>query len=196
MNNTGSDSSESLKEMPPLPTQRRVPARIIILGLIAVVFAIVIGSQVIGVLYAIFFPPAAPVPDQVTLVSHTSKDYGVDDWLYSSDKISACGVLRYYLANNGDCQIAPLSCNTDLSIAPAESSTNSQNVARCSGTQNFSIFALRWDVNIATGSAPGQLSQFRLNREIFWTGAVPPYNPPSLNAGFSNFPTDEPTKSS
>ena len=198
MNNTGSDNPEDIKEIPPLPTQRRVPARIIILGLIAVVFAIVIGSQVIGVLYAIFFPPAAPVPDQVTLISHTSKDYGVDDWLYASDNISACGVLRYYLAHDGDCRIAPLACDTDLSTAPDKSSTNSQNVARCSGTQNFSIFALRWDVIIATGSTPAHLSEFRLNREIFWTGAVPPNNPPTLNGGFPNFPTDdaEATKSS
>ena len=185
MNNTGSDSPVEANEAAPLPTNRRVPARIIVLGLIAIVFAVVIGSQVIGVLYAIFFPPAAPIPDQVTLVSHNSKDYGTDDWLYSSNKLSACDVVHYYESKEGQCRIAPTWCTDTNSVqTPTGSSSVGQNVARCVATQNFSIFALRWEVVIATGATPNETSQFRLNREIFWTGAVPPNNPPSLDGGF------------
>ena len=193
MNNTGSDSPVEANEPESLPTNRRVPARIIILGIIAIIFAVVVGSQVIGVLYAIFFPPAAPLPDQVTLVSHTSKDYGSDDWLYTSNKLSACDVVRFYESKDGQCRIAPLACAADGSTQTASgSSANGQNIARCTANQNFSIFALHWEVIIATGATADQTSQFRLNREIFWTGAVPPNNPPSLDGGLSQLSTEEP----
>ncbi len=193
MNNTGSDSSVEPNESALLSTNRRVPARILVLGLIAIVFAVVVGSQVIGVLYAIFFPPAAPIPDLVTLVSHTSKDYGTDDWLYSSDKLTACDVVRFYESKDGQCRVAPLMCAEDGAIqTPSVSNTNGQNVARCVATQNFSIFALRWEVVIATGATSDQTSQFRLNREIYWTGAVPPSNPPSLDNGFPQTSSGDP----
>jgi hypothetical protein len=193
MNNTGSDSPVEINGAESLPSTRRVPARIIILGIIAIVFAVVVGSQVIGVLYAIFFPPAAPVPDQVTLISHTNKDYGTDDWLYTSDKLSACDIVRYYQSRDGQCRIAPLACADDGSTQTSTgSSANGQNIARCTANQNFSIFALHWEVVIATGATPDQTSQFRLNREIFWTGAVPPNNPPSLDGGFPQLSTEEP----
>jgi len=198
MNNTGSDNPDSENEAAPLPETRRVPIKVIVMGLIAILFAIVIGSQVIGVLYAIFFPPAAPLPDKVTLVSHASKDYGVDDWLYTSSQ-TTCDVVRFYASKDAQCRVAPVWCGDDTSQITAEGTgTSGQNVARCVGTQNFSIFALRWEVVIATGPTADQLTQFRLNREIFWTGAVPPYNPPTLDGGFSNFPTDvpQPTQSS
>ncbi len=197
MNNTGSDSPVEANAPESVPTSRHVPARIIILGMVAVVFAVVVGSQVIGVLYAIFFPPAAPIPDQVTLVSHASKDYGTDDWLYSSDKLSACDVVRYYEAKDGQCRVAPLACAEDGSTHTSSgSNAKGQNVARCTANQNFSIFALRWEVVIATGSTAEETSQFRLNREIFWTGAVPPSNPPTLDGGFSQFPTVDPPPTS
>ena len=184
MNNTGNDSPDSVQELTDTsPQPRRVPTRIIVMGLIAVVFALVIGSQVIGILYAIFFPPAAPIPDEATLISHTSKDYGVDDWLYSSNK-PACDVVRFYVEKQGQCRISPVWCQDTNPNPPAEVNNRGQNVARCESTQNFSIFALRWEVVIATGSSLDQVSQFRLNREIYWTGAVPPNIPPSLDSEF------------
>src|SRR3954447_18209994 len=124
MNNTGSDSPAETNETAPLPTNRRVPTRIIILGIVAVVFAIVVGSQIIGVLYAIFFPPAAPIPDQVDLVSHTSTDYGTDDWLYSSNKLSACDVVHYYESKEGQYRIAPMWCG-DVSSTQTPGGLNS-----------------------------------------------------------------------
>src|SRR5436305_11658442 len=115
MSNTGSGNPEESNEVASLPANRRVPTRIILLGLFAIVFAVVVGSQVIGVLYAIFFPPAAPLPDQVDLVSHSTTDYGTDDWLYSSKKLSACDVLHYYQSKDGQCRVAPLACNEEQS---------------------------------------------------------------------------------
>ena len=197
MNNTGSDSPVEAVETNNEGTQpsRSVPMKIIVLGLIAIVFAVVVGSQVIGIFYAIFFPPAAPIPDQVMLVSHNSTDYGTDDWLYTSDKLSSCDVLHYYQAQDGQCRVAPTWCgDSGSNEAATGSNSRGQNVARCVATKNFSIFALRWEVIIATGATSNETSQFRLNREIFWTGAVPPSNPPSLDGGFPQLSTeDQPT---
>jgi hypothetical protein len=198
MNNTGSDSPLETNESDSLPESRRVPIKIIVMGLIAIVFAVVIGSQVISILYAIFFPPAPPVPDQSTLVSHSSKDYGVDDWYYSS-KQSACDVYHYYESQDGQCRVAPIACDAnETQSATKDVNGVGQNVARCVGTQNFSIFALRWEVVIATGAASSLETEFRLNREIYWTGAVPPSNPPTLDGGLPGFveATPEPTRSS
>ncbi|MBI1279489.1 MAG: hypothetical protein GC179_15270 [Anaerolineaceae bacterium] len=192
MNNTGSDNPTNANEAESLPTSRPLPIRIVVMGLVAIVFAIVIGSQVIGVLYAIFFPPAAPIPDQATLISHTSKDYGADDWFYSSNQ-TPCEVVHFFQTQQAECRVAPVWCDNSASSTPPEGSkTRGQNVARCVGTQNFSIFALRWEAIIATGATANEVTQFRLNREIFWTGAVPPYNAPTLDGGFPNFPTDIP----
>lgn len=199
MNNTGSDSAGDVDSVTSLPENRRVPTKIIVLGAFAVIFALVVGSQVIGILYAIFFPPATPIPDQSTVVSHSSKDYGVDDWLYTS-KLSACDVMHFYEQKDGVCRVAPVWCSEDSTSqsTPAGANTTGQNVARCVGTQQFSIFALRWEVVIATGATADQATQFRIGREIFWTGAVPPYTPPSLDGGFSQSlgSGDPPTKAS
>jgi len=157
---------------------------ILILGAVAVLLAVVIGSQVIGVLYAIFFPPVTPLPEQVTLVSHTSADYGVDDWLYSSTD-PACDIVRFYQDNGAQCRVAPLYCTGEGQASVVVPNERTQNVGRCEVTQTFSIFALRYEVIVATGSNSDQASQFRLNREIYWTGAVPPYNPPSLDSDFT-----------
>lgn len=184
MNNTGSDSSATSDESVNAPVSRGVPLRIIILGTVALVLAVIIGSQVIGVLYAIFFPPAAPLPEQITLVRHTSTDYGVDDWLYSSST-PACDIVRFYQEHDAQCRIAPLWCTEEGQASAAIPTERNQNIGRCEATQNFSIFALRYEVVVATGSTADEVSSFRLNREIYWTGAVPPYNPPALDENFT-----------
>jgi hypothetical protein len=154
---------------------RGVPWKVIVLGLIALVLAVVIGTQVIGVLFVILFPPAPPLPANVTLVSHTNTDYGVDEWLYTSSQ-NVCDVLIFYMENGGQCRIAPLQCGDnrtdDESLTGADSS--GQHIARCVSETTASIFAMRWQVVIATGSTPDVWAQFRLQREIFWSGQVPP----------------------
>src|SRR5689334_19588636 len=89
--------------------QRTVPWRIIVLGAVAIILAVIIGTQVLGVLYVIVFPPAPPLPGDVTLMSHTSTDYGVDEWLYDSHQ-RVCDVLTYYVNSGGECRIAPFEC--------------------------------------------------------------------------------------
>jgi hypothetical protein len=155
--------------------KRTVPWKMIILGIVALVLALVIATQVLGVLYVIIFPPAPPLPGDVTLVSHTNVDYGVDEWLYLSHQKS-CDVLVFYTANGGICRIAPLQCEDNSTKDPAITggNTTGQHVSRCIGETTASIFAMRWQVIIATGPDAETPTQFRLIREVFWSGQIPP----------------------
>ncbi len=157
------------------PENRTVPWKIIILGVIALVLAFVIATQVLGVLYVIIFPPAPPLPGDVTLVSHTNVDYGVDEWLYLSRQ-NSCDVLVFYTANGGVCRIAPLQCVEAPTDDPAIISGNGagEHISRCIGETTASIFAMRWQVIIATGPNAETPTEFRLIREVFWSGQIPP----------------------
>jgi hypothetical protein len=176
MNRSGNPESLPLEDAEvDQPEQRTVPWKIIILGVIALVLAVVIATQVLGVLYVIIFPPAPPLPGDLTLVSHTNVDYGVDEWLYLSSQ-NSCDVLIFYTANGGECRIAPMQCvetRTDDPNMTGES-TFGQHIARCIGETKASIFAMRWQAIIATGPDAETPTQFRLIREVFWSGQIPP----------------------
>lgn len=143
----------------------------LILAIIAVGLAVFVGLQVIGVLYSIIFPPVPPRPASVTELAHTSEAYGVDAWDYGTAD-DACAVARFYINNNGECKFGPKICDAgfvnDTSMQPGS------HVAQCSGVMAFSIFAMRWQAIIATGYRDGNPTHFKLLREIFWTGEVPP----------------------
>jgi len=160
-------------------TRRGVPWKIIVLAIVALGLGLVIGTQVIGVLYVILFPPLPPLPGEVTQVSHTNADYGVDEWLYTSRQ-NVCDVLNFYIEQGGQCRIAPLQCGDnrtdDESLTGA--TTLGQHVARCVGETKASIFAMRWLAVIATGSNPDTPTEFRLTREIYWSGQIPPIPQP------------------
>lgn len=147
----------------------RRPWRLIFFGAVAVLLAIFIATQVIGILFAIVFPPSAPVPPNSTIISHTSEAHGVDDWLYGTDA-SGCEVLFFY-QQHGVCRFAPMTCEPGGS---AGGQGAGQNTGRCTGEVYFSIFAMRWNVSVATGYSENGATHFRLTREIFWTGVVPP----------------------
>lgn len=151
---------------------RPVSLKLILIGVLALVLAILIATQVIGVLYAIIFPPPPPVPADSTLTSHASSDYGVDEWLYTS-KQDSCIVLDYYIAQGGVCRRSPGVCGQSTETETGGSGSN-QHIARCVGITDFSIFALRWQAVIASTTRADAPTEFRLEREIFWSGGVPP----------------------
>jgi hypothetical protein len=155
-----------------------VPWRIIVLGVVALVLAVIIGTQVLGVLYVIVFPPGPPLPGDVTLVSHVNTDYGVDEWLYDSRQ-STCEVLTYYTNSGGKCRITPLQCGDQTDAADSTGWTApGQHIARCVGESKVSIFAMRWQAIVATGPSRDMPTEFRIVREIFWTGQIPPMTTP------------------
>ena len=163
------------------PEARPVPRKLIVIGLLALVFAAFVGTQVLGVLMAILLPPPPPTPPNLIEATHSSAAYGVDEWLYETTA-SPCEVVRFYQEqeqsqpDEGTCSIAPLWCgddrSSDQSLSGAQ--TEGQHVARCQGITRFSLFAMRWQAIISTADTPDYQTEFRLVREIFWTGDVPP----------------------
>lgn len=149
------------------PARRGIPWRVALLGGAALVLAFIIGTQVIGVLYSIIAPPLPPLPPDVAVISHTNQDFGVDEWLYGTDQ-SACEVIRFYEANGTECYLTSDDCTT--SGVPAEV----EQVTQCTGERYFSIFAMRWKVFVASGYKTNGATHFRLTREVFWTGGIPP----------------------
>lgn len=148
---------------------RRLPLLAIVLLLAAVALAIYIGTNVLGVLFAVVAPPSPPLPSGMDLVSHESASYGVDLWKYTSSG-DACQVVQYIQDNGGVCQIAPAQCSGggtnqgNFEIADAV-------VARCGGNVDFSIFHMQWWGLVMR--LPSQLTQLELHREVFWIGTGP-----------------------
>jgi hypothetical protein len=157
----------------------------LVLAVATVAFAVFVGIRVIGVLYGIVLPPQPPRPPNLTELTHESAAYGVDDWSYSTSQ-DACQVARFYESNGGNCTFSPQTCSAgfiDSSIISPES-----NVAQCSGSIEFSIFAMKWEAIIAAGYRDGNPTHFKLSREIFWTGEVPPPMFPDTGATVTPFP--------
>jgi hypothetical protein len=147
--------------------------RVLIIGAVAVILAIVIGTQVVGVLYSILFPPGPPLPNGVKLISHQNIDYGVDEWVYGTDE-DACKVVAFYQNAGGQCSVAPTWCGRSQGLnSQGGVPTIGQSVAQCNGQSQFSIFALSWKTFIGSGYPSGGQTQFRIRREVFWTGTVP-----------------------
>ncbi len=184
MNNDGMINPE-LEPKPDdhLETRRSPVLFVALAGVMAI--SLVIGVQAFGILYSIAFPPKPPLPDNVIEIRHDNIDYGVDDWLYRTSS-DACDIARFYQANGGECRMVANQCDGETATATS-TSRSSQQVAFCTGEESFSLFAYRWEANIATGYRfeDGQ-TQFNLIREVFWTGAVPPRLDPRQGLEFND----------
>ncbi len=174
--NSGSPN-QSTEVQPPDDGSSRTTQRpwlTVLLGILALVLAVFVGTQVIGVLYAIVFPANAPLPPDITESRHENLAYGVDEWVYITDT-AVCDIMAFYQEQADDCLINSIFCDG----ANPEIPPPGQHIGRCSAEVEFSIFAMRWEVNVSTGDTR-ENTQFLLEREVFWTGAVPP--PPDLPA--------------
>jgi hypothetical protein len=154
------------------PAASRPGIGCVLAALLAVIFALYMGLQVIGVLFSIAAPPQPPLPEDARQVEYSSTAYGVDEWVYTTQQ-DACRVFEYYQDLSAECSLLSNLCRTETSDASASSPLN---VARCSGEVVFSIFAMRWNAVIATGYNAEEPTHFRLSREVYWTGEIPPTN--------------------
>ncbi|HEX2906266.1 MAG TPA: hypothetical protein VHO69_05355 [Phototrophicaceae bacterium] len=158
----------------PIPPRQTAPWLIILLGIIALALAIIIGTQVIGVLYGIVAPPSPPVPSGVAEVSHTSTDYGVDSWVYGTS-LDGCEILKFYQDRGASCWSKVDRCPAAAIGGQSSQQTASQDLIQCTSQMSFSIFAMRWNVALAAvGYQQDGSTHFNVDREVFWTGAVPP----------------------
>ena len=155
----------------PGPVKRfrfRHPRLLLGLGIIVAVIAVYIGVQGIGILYSIVFPAMPPVPEGVHEVRHDSTEHGFDTWVYSSDQ-DACAVLNFYREHGTGCVVMPSACGSADATMPQ--SARNQSVGQCQGQETFSIFSMSWNAMISTGDASTRKTTFRLEREVYWTGA-------------------------
>lgn len=143
----------------------------LILAIALVGLSLYVGAQVVGVLYGIVFPPNAPLPDGSVQLEHENLAYGVDNWLYGTTE-DACRVARFYVAADGICRIAPNICENSR-VDEDETLGSGDNIARCSGTTQFSIFEMSWNVDVAAGYTDEYPTRFRLEREVYWIGNAP-----------------------
>ena len=157
------------------PKTKRPSWWLFIVGGLGLVLALFIVTQVAGVFYAIIFPAPPPLPAEVTQLSHESNGHGVDEWLYGTD-VDPCDILAYYQDRSNSCRVSDGVCGSN----PIDVNAPGQHVARCSGMTSFSIFGMRWSVNIATGytSESGGRTQFQLQREVLWSGGAIPTSTP------------------
>lgn len=163
-NRSGNPEPSAARSVRPLPWQ------LVLLGIAGLALSGFIGSQVLGVLYTIAFPPPPPVPAGVQAIRHERQDYGVDEWLYGTET-SACDVVRFFLEHGGSCEGITAACEDHFNVVRRGSP---QYVTTCSGVTSFSVFAQRWQVFIAAGYSEGSSTQFRLAREVLWAGPPPP----------------------
>jgi hypothetical protein len=106
----------------------------------------------------------------VVELSREPAAYGFDTAVYASPD-DACRTTRFYLSQGASCTVAPQLC--DSGFVP-EGLTPATQVARCTADVPFSIFTLRYTVEIIAGyqrQTPDQPTRLRMERETFWTGA-------------------------
>lgn len=175
MNNAGKsepDTKSKIEATTEDGSAQRSP--ILLIGMtIIVIICLVIGVQAFGILYSIVLPPVPPLPDDAIEVRHTQIDHGVDEWLYEIEQ-DACVIAQFYESQDGLCRFTTNACGDE----PSDNfsfGTSRQHIATCIGEVQFSMFAYRWEANIADKSeGDNTLTQYSLIREVFWTGAVPP----------------------
>lgn len=140
----------------------------VLIGVAALVIALVVGSQVVSAVYSLLFLPQAPVPANATLISATQQGYGSDTYHYQSMD-SACAVIDYYQAQGATCASVVAWCqNVSIDQLPPEYAY--QTAATCSQMVPFSAFGMLYRVEIRTGSLIDFKSEFYLEREILWSG--------------------------
>ena len=174
MNNTGNPNP------PAQATDKRGGWLTIIAAALLLVIGFVLVSQFVPVLYAVFFPPSPPRPNNTLEVSRESSSYGTDIILYSSPE-DGCAMARYYQAQGASCRVAPDVCSSGF-VQLSQPRPGSQ-VARCVADVPFSIFTMRYRAEIAAGyeiQTEDLPTRLRLEREIFWSGK--PGAAPDLNA--------------
>jgi hypothetical protein len=146
---------------------RRLPGGLLLVALLLVVIAVlVLGLPLLGVLYGIVNPPTPPLPPRAQQIAYSSIDYGVDEWEYASTE-NACAVLQFYIDIGASCRTAPMQCREGDG---SSLTVNDTLVGRCFGREEFSIFAMQYEVVIARLSSGESGSRLRVNRETFWLG--------------------------
>lgn len=137
--------------------------------LIALGGALLIGFNVLRVLYGVIAPPLPPLPPDMSEISHESDAYGADVWRYTAAS-DPCAAAVYFESQGGTCDYSPMQCAVQ-DTAPADGLPETV-VARCHGAVAFSIFHMQWWALVTRDNANGG-TRLALEREVFWIGTGP-----------------------
>jgi hypothetical protein len=120
-----------------------------------------------GALYGLAVPPPAPIPPNSTLLNQQNFTYGSDAYLYDVSQLNSCDVTAFYLSEGFTCE--------QLSTVCGEGGGGDQvlpsltRLAICVKTQNFSVHAVRFVVEINADTLTRLVS---VRRNVLWGGQV------------------------
>ncbi len=133
---------------------------------VALGVAAVLGFQLMGILYAMLFPPNVTLPPDVTELEHENFTYGADRWVYGTS-MNGCMLVEYFQSNGAICEVASGFCG---GVDTEVNSPNIQELATCSGDETFSIFGMRWQATISAHYSSEPITRFELTRDVLWFG--------------------------
>ena len=137
---------------------------------VALLFAILVGPRLVGLLSAILSPPLPPIPADVIEVSYEELAYGIDNWTYQTDS-NICDLIAFYESNEGQCPVLPPTCQS------GDPQVDQEYLALCTGDIAFAAFMMRWRLEIPHRSSNSTSLNFHLSRQISWAGELPPETP-------------------
>jgi hypothetical protein len=148
------------------PEGCRPPLWSILVALVVLIGAVILGVRVAAVLFGLVFPPDPPRPPDRVELSHTSPEYGVNDWRYETPA-TPCEVIAFYEDAGSTCVQMGDFC-ADGRYTPPTFAV--ETLAECTGVEPFSIFALRWTATIDPRYGGDVTTTFRLFSEVLWGG--------------------------
>lgn len=152
----------SASDAPETPKERRgVLWAAVILSALALILAVVVGKEAVGVLFGVINPPLPPLPPGLREISHQNEAYGVDTWRYASAD-SACRLVEAFEADGTTCLLNVLPCDARMSQA------RNVSVARCQGVVEFSIFRMTWSALVFAMGMEAESSEVEVRRQIQW----------------------------
>jgi hypothetical protein len=148
---------------PPAGSNEGVPLFLpILVGLIAIGFAVFIAIRICPTLSALVAPPDPVLPPGTVLQSRETKGTQ-DEWLYTSTT-PACQVAEFYEKNwNGQCVYDPGSGCSGTTPRLTEQAVT---IARCEGRQSISQFNIYWWTTISASNDEKFTTTFRIFRYL------------------------------
>ncbi|MDX2136512.1 MAG: hypothetical protein SF123_00330 [Chloroflexota bacterium] len=136
--------------------------------LVLFVLALVIGWQVVGVLFGLVSLPEPPVPSFAEATGHRPDVYGFDTWSYRAGALVS-ELTLYYTQAGATCSTPPFSHDQSALIGrlfPQASNV----VALCEGAETFSRFTMLYMAVITSFDPNEALSYLDISRRIDWIG--------------------------
>jgi hypothetical protein len=162
MNNTGSPAEAATGSTEPAVTDQRIPWSVLGIAGVVLVIVLVLGFQLVSILYALIALPAPPLPPDLTEAQHTNLTHGSDSWEYTTSAAPDT-LVSFFREQGGQC-VEVMLPQSDI-VGAFERPGH-----RCSAVAQASIFNWRWQAEILALSGQTRL---RLTRVVFWAGDAP-----------------------